>query len=348
MKMNKPQFKLFNIIVILFAGFFNSANPSADQQTQITQLYVGFFGRAPDPSGLAYWNSVLSAGLEISAVANSFAASKDSFSQNRTSDQIVTLAYKNLFNSIPSPSALQYWSLKLAQGAITVSQLVLSLVESAQGFEKVALDNRISVASSITNNLNTTERILEYRPGNDLFKQLQSTLSSVTSDPATVDVAQKFIESGFVTAAPSVPVVSDYTKKQGELNKADEAVATAQANLKQAETAGAPDAITAAKDVLTVVLTARVEIAQQVYDLAPPEAKTAAKATLDSATTILSQTAPSSGTGSTAAAIVKNADSVITDIQQAVAGTTALPTNPAVIGAATTPVTHHGVDSEHM
>ena len=269
MKMNKPQFKLFNIIVILFAGFFNSISASADQQTQITQLYVGFFGRAPDPSGLAYWNSVLSAGLDISAVANSFAASKDSFSQNRTSDQIVTLAYKNLFNSIPSPSALQYWSLKLAQGAITVSQLVLSLVESAQGVEKIALDNRISVASSITNNLNTTERILEYRPGTDLFKQLQSTLSSVTSDSTTVDVAQKFIDSGFVTAAPSVPVVSDYTKKQGELTKADEAVATAQANLKQAETRGNVDAITAAKDVLTVALTARVEIAQHVYDLAP-------------------------------------------------------------------------------
>ncbi len=214
--MNKQKFKLFNIIVILFAGFCNSVNASADQQRQITQLYVGFFGRAPDPSGLAYWNSVLSAGADISAAANSFAASKDSFSRNNTSDQIVAQAYKNLFNSIPSPSALQYWSLKLAQGNITVSQLVLSLVESAQGVEKVALSNRISVASSITNNLNTTERIVEYRPGTDLFKQLQSTLSSVTSDSATVDVAQKFIDSGFVTATPTVPVVSDYTKKQGE------------------------------------------------------------------------------------------------------------------------------------
>ncbi len=131
-------------------------------------------------------------------------------------------------------------------------------------------------------------------------------------------------------------------------NKANEAVATAQANLKQAEATSNADAITAAKDVLTVALTARVEIAQQVYDLAPPDAKTAAKATLDSATTILTQTAPSTGTGSTTAAIVKNADSVITDIQQAVTVTGSLPTNPAVIGATTTPVIHHGMDSEHM
>ena len=159
----------------------------------------------------------------------------------------------------------------------------------------------------------------------------------MTSDSTTVDVAHKFIDSGFVTAAPSVPVVSDYTKKQGELTKADEAVATAQANLKQAETRGNVDAITAAKDVLTVALTARVEIAQHVYDLAPAEVKDAAKTTLDTAIATLAQ--------AVTATVVSNADSVATDIQQTVAVTSGLPTNPAVIDATSIPKPHHASSS---
>ena len=44
----------------------------------ITQLYVGYFDRAPDPEGLAFWITVLDDGLSLDAIAQDFAKLKKS------------------------------------------------------------------------------------------------------------------------------------------------------------------------------------------------------------------------------------------------------------------------------
>ncbi len=291
--MNIIQLKMVYMLLIIFSCLFTTAKASSvnQQQQTITQLYVGFFGRAPDPSGLAYWESVLSAGADISAIANSFAASKDSMTGPRlTPELIVTNVYKNLFAKAPDPSVLVYWSLKLAQGTFTAAQLVLQIANSAQGVEKQALDNRITVASSITNSLNTTNLILEYIPGTDLYKNLNAALSSVTEDAHSVDSANSAVQTAISgNSAPATPPSNNYTNSQKDLAKAEDAVTTAQENLTKAQAGGNEKAINDAKETLSIVLSAKVEAAQQVYDSAPTDAKAAAQATLDSATAALKQ-----------------------------------------------------------
>lgn len=48
-----------------------------DAQNLIAQLYVGYFNRAPDPEGLAYWVSRLEAGVSINEISKSFADSTE-------------------------------------------------------------------------------------------------------------------------------------------------------------------------------------------------------------------------------------------------------------------------------
>lgn len=43
----------------------------------ITQLYVGYYNRAPDPEGLNYWIGRANAGVSMADIANSFAASPE-------------------------------------------------------------------------------------------------------------------------------------------------------------------------------------------------------------------------------------------------------------------------------
>ena len=39
----------------------------------ITELYIGYFDRAPDPVGLEFWIGVLEDGLSLDAIAQDFA-----------------------------------------------------------------------------------------------------------------------------------------------------------------------------------------------------------------------------------------------------------------------------------
>ena len=43
----------------------------------ITQLYVGYFGRAPDAAGLTYWSAALDAGQSLTSIAAGFARSPE-------------------------------------------------------------------------------------------------------------------------------------------------------------------------------------------------------------------------------------------------------------------------------
>ena len=222
----------------------------------------------------------------------------------------------------------------MAQGRLTAAQLVLLIANSAQGVEKQTLDNKITVASSITNSLNKTDLIIQYKPGTDLYKNLNAALSSVTEDTHSVDSANSAIQaavSGNITApaAPVAPSSDKYTNSQKDLAKAQEAVATAQENLKQAQATGKETEINAAKEILSITLFAQVEAAQNVYNLAPTESKPAAQTTLDSATAALKQF------GVVASSIITSADSISTDIKNATSPTTSTPVNSVIIAAGT-------------
>ena len=44
----------------------------------ITQLYVGYFNRAPDPVGWEFWLGVRDGGLSLEAIAQDFATQPES------------------------------------------------------------------------------------------------------------------------------------------------------------------------------------------------------------------------------------------------------------------------------
>ena len=44
----------------------------------VTELYVGYYNRAPDPAGLAFWLDALNNGVSLTVIANDFAKSAES------------------------------------------------------------------------------------------------------------------------------------------------------------------------------------------------------------------------------------------------------------------------------
>ncbi|WP_369676862.1 DUF4214 domain-containing protein, partial [Enterococcus faecium] len=70
-------------------------------------------------------------------------------------DQIVNTVYMNLFGRAAEPAGLQYWSLQLAQGKITVANLALTLANAAQGTDLVAVQSKVAAANAFTTYLET-------------------------------------------------------------------------------------------------------------------------------------------------------------------------------------------------
>lgn len=100
-------------------------------QSPITRLYLAYFDRLPDASGLTYWTNRTRATTTLATVSANFAASTEF--QNTygslTDAQFVELAYQNVFHRPADPSGRTYWLNKLATGT-TRAELMLNFSQS--------------------------------------------------------------------------------------------------------------------------------------------------------------------------------------------------------------------------
>lgn len=143
--------------------------------TDIQKLYVAYYGRPADPTGLAYWLQATAAATAagqtdaavLLSVSNSFGASAE-YTANFTglnSDGIINRVYLNLFSHAPDPSGLAYWSLKLSSGDLTLANIVDAVSASAVAagnLDGIAFTSKVSAAESFTTALDTTTEILGY------------------------------------------------------------------------------------------------------------------------------------------------------------------------------------------
>ncbi|MEQ1888044.1 MAG: hypothetical protein ABL951_02555 [Alphaproteobacteria bacterium] len=72
-------------------------------ENNITKLYVGYFNRAPDPAGFAYWMQRNFDGMPLLAIANSFFVQPETQAiyGGLNNEALLTLIYQNLFRRAP-------------------------------------------------------------------------------------------------------------------------------------------------------------------------------------------------------------------------------------------------------
>ncbi len=113
----------------------------------INSLYIAYWGRPADPSGLQYWESRWDEELGITApwIASNFALSAeadeeyDYFAAYHAGEEItrqmredfVDAIYHNLFNREPDAAGRQYWVDELESGAVNPGEFIAHIVYSA-------------------------------------------------------------------------------------------------------------------------------------------------------------------------------------------------------------------------
>lgn len=159
----------------------------------IQQLYVAYFNRPADASGIAHWANFMSNGGTAAQISAAFAQSLEyqtTYSQS-TYAGIVTQVYTNLFGRSPDATGLAFWVKALQNKDMTVDNMVTTIAAGAQTTDKVAFDSKVKVAVAFTNALDTPAEMAGYAgaKANDAAKALLSTIKTDENANAAITPA---------------------------------------------------------------------------------------------------------------------------------------------------------------
>lgn len=162
---------------------------TVEMRTQVSQLYVALFGRAPDGEGLGYWVGQLNAGKSMADVANTMYATAPArayFPSYMTNGEIIASFYVNVLGRAADAEGLAFWTAKLNAAGATPGSVINEMVNTVAnytgsdpaGLESQALfNNKVNVAQW-------------YGEKNGNVESSSTILAGVTKDPASVDAVK--------------------------------------------------------------------------------------------------------------------------------------------------------------
>ena len=183
-------------------GFFTS---------EVQKLYVAYFSRPADPTGLTYWEAqITSNGGSVAAVVNAFSTSPEykSLYAGKSSAQIVDAIYLNLFGRSAEPAGLDYWGKLLDNRTLDIGNIVLAIMSGAQNADKLVVANRLAAAALFTQSLDSGAEINAYS-SSAATAAAKAWLATVTDSADTLKAATASVGtviSTIVTMATAAPV----------------------------------------------------------------------------------------------------------------------------------------------
>ena len=157
----------------------------------ITALYVTYFGHAPDPTGLDYWVGQGKANVSLETIADAFGSAQESktrypylaFPNISDPTAFVKSIYVNAFGRQPEAGGLDYFVNQLnTQGASIAPTFILTVLLNAQGTDRIALQNKVTIATQFTNGLLNNS----ISPTTQIFADSTTILNTINETPASL------------------------------------------------------------------------------------------------------------------------------------------------------------------
>jgi len=173
---------------------------STAQLTQVTNLYVSLFNRAPDTAGLSFWSSALANGANIQAITRGFLTAPEgqaNYPQFQSASEFVTAFYTKVFGRAPDAGGLAFWTAALngaggansdAAKATVVSQIVsivsTPLTVRPDGMSDAQYGQTVGDRALFANKVEAGTYVATQTT--ITVAQATTLLNGVTADPATV------------------------------------------------------------------------------------------------------------------------------------------------------------------
>lgn len=167
---------------------------TVQMRTQISQLYVAMFGRAPDAEGLGFWVNKLNAGTSFADVANQMfatAPARDYYPAFATNSEIITSFYTNVLGRAPDAEGLAFWVGKLNAAGATPGTVIAQMIGVVAGY--TGADPAGIASAALFNNKVAVAQYYAEHGGN--IASADDILVGVTADPATVTAAKAVIDN---------------------------------------------------------------------------------------------------------------------------------------------------------
>ncbi|TXG00621.1 DUF4214 domain-containing protein [Massilia arenae] len=197
------------------------AEAPSNHDDVVQRLYVGYFGRAADPGGLAYYaklyrdagapttvvgmNEAYGSSSQIRALVDSFGTSAESAAlypgDNAT---FIAAIYRNIFNRTADTAGAIYWTDLLDRKLLTRASAALALMSSARGSDVEALSQKAIAAQILTDALAKDSQGTSY--SNEKITAVVRQLMSNVSDRSDLDAFR-----GTVGATLTVMLKNDFS-----------------------------------------------------------------------------------------------------------------------------------------
>ncbi len=185
------------------------------QLGRLTDLYLAFFGRAPDVSGLEYWQErLMEEGRDFATISKDFAWSDEAqrlFPRDASNREFVQAIYQNCFDRDPDTGGWDYWTQRLdALGSTDlndrgsfVGELILGAYAVTSGEEdRGLLTHKHEVAMHYVNRLSE-------QPEEEFDASINDLLELVTGDSGTQSKAEAVIDHVFEDPITLTGVMND-------------------------------------------------------------------------------------------------------------------------------------------
>lgn len=186
----------------------------------VTEISVGkafyiLFGRAPDNSGLAYWNSYFGVGQSVATVADGIIVSTaGAFLIDLDNRAFVGMVYNYLFGKCPEEdqAGQDFWTNQLNNGVSkgTMIQNILEAVVGISGYHADQLRNRLLVVESIC-------RLQKSENYNLSVQDSRTSVLRVTGTPLSYEEAMGDIYRLLVSKIASTPLTWAVSLTSSEL-----------------------------------------------------------------------------------------------------------------------------------
>lgn len=157
--------------------------------TNVVQgLYLSYYGRFADQSGMYYWTTRLDAVRgDLTEIIQAFGTSAEATAMlsGKTTAQQVNTIYQTLFGRDVDPTGLTYYTNLITSGEATLIDVAKRIYDGAGGDDARAIANKVIVANQLTG----TEGAKTTYLGNDVAAAARNLMKTVTADVATKDTA---------------------------------------------------------------------------------------------------------------------------------------------------------------
>lgn len=165
-------------------------------RTQVSQLYVSLFGRAPDAEGLGFWASALADGMTMARLAQEMyntAPARDYYPTAATNREIVATFYLNVLGREADAGGLDFWTREMDVAATKgdVFAKLLNNVVNYTGSDAAGLKSQALFLNKVA--------VAQYYGENEGdIVNAADVLVGVTDKYATVIEAKAAIDAGVV------------------------------------------------------------------------------------------------------------------------------------------------------